>query len=86
MARLRKQRFDFNIGQPNLCLIFNSKKMKRIIIITTSAVWGLLFVSCTNDNEEVRVLFVKQKNSIPLTTIDSLSAKLGPEDETAPIK
>ncbi|MFV8372355.1 hypothetical protein [Flavobacterium sp. LB2P74] len=50
--------------------------MKRIIIITTSAVWGLLFVSCTNDNEEVGERFGKQKNSIPLTTIDSLSTEL----------
>ncbi len=60
--------------------------MKRIIIITTIAVWGLLFVSCTNDNEEVEESFLKQTNSVQLTAIDSLSTDFGPGDETAPIK
>ena len=60
--------------------------MKRIIITTTIAVWGLLFVSCTNDNEEVEERFLKQTNSLQSTTIDSLSAEVGPGDETAPIK
>lgn len=49
MACLFWQRFDFNIGQPNLCLIFNSKKMKRIILVSCYIIACVAMVSCSND-------------------------------------
>lgn len=50
--------------------------MKRIIIITSIAVWSTLFVSCTNETEEVEKSFLKQDTFLPLT--DNLSTSAGP--------
>ena len=59
--------------------------MKKIIIITSIAVWSTLFVSCTNETEEVEKNFLKQVTPLQLTITDTLSTSAGPGDETVPI-
>jgi hypothetical protein len=44
-----RQGFDFTIGQPKLCLIFNSKKMKRILFVSMFVIASLVQFSCTDD-------------------------------------
>ena len=45
-------KFDFIIGQPNLCLIFNSKKMKRIILVSLYILASIVMNSCSTDDLE----------------------------------
>lgn len=40
---------DFYIGRPNLCLIFNSKKMKKVILVSIYIITCVVMISCTNN-------------------------------------
>lgn len=58
--------------QPCLCLIFNSKKMKNKISLSSMVAIGLVIVSCSTDTDGINTSSQKQNDGLNLKIADSI--------------
>ena len=59
-------RIRFKLEQPNLCLIFNSNKMKKVILVSMFFLAFLNLTSCSNDDTET----IPKNNQVNIVTSD----------------